>query len=295
MRKLPDDLANMSDDELIDISNGKLHYHNSAKSTITKDDIIREAKIVLEKRAIKKQLGNPMTSRETERREGPEPKSNRILRWLKRKWHDPVWSKVIATVIASTLALPIGYFGFFKKKSTEQVDIKATAAGNRTEQNQNIKNGNSTSNLMNISNSSNVTVNQTQNVGLDNRHAPTDTSSTKDRNWTQKVKRFENAKPRLIRPFDRTIFESAYHDVTLIWEAVTDANHYEVEVQWQHYQDKSWHLLPAYPMETKDTTFTFKFVGGTEFKRWRVVAINIDGIRSNYSDWYDFAFTNKEK
>jgi diguanylate cyclase (GGDEF)-like protein len=62
MINFSDDLNNMSDDELVEIANGKFYYHDSAKSTITRDHKIREAKIILQKRAMKK----PLTDTELE-------------------------------------------------------------------------------------------------------------------------------------------------------------------------------------------------------------------------------------
>lgn len=62
MLNSPADLINMSNDELIEIANGKLYYHNTGKNTFTREDIIREAKIILEKRARK----TPLTDVELE-------------------------------------------------------------------------------------------------------------------------------------------------------------------------------------------------------------------------------------
>jgi hypothetical protein len=85
-----DDLIKMSDNELIDIANGKLSYHNSAKSTITRDDMIREAKIILQKRTMKK----PLTDAELE-----SPEFDKItLPWLVHHLPLKLWISAVGVV-----------------------------------------------------------------------------------------------------------------------------------------------------------------------------------------------------
>lgn len=110
---------------------------------------------------------------------------------------------------------------------------------------------------------------------------------TKELSHMIEVKKFENAKPRLERPFDQVIFHNYPRDIALTWDDVPNADHYEVEVQWQHVLTKDWHMLPRYPIVTKDTTHNFQFIGAGA-GRWRIVAINAEGIRSSYSEWRQF-------
>ena len=102
----------------------------------------------------------------------------------------------------------------------------------------------------------------------------------------QQVKKFENVKPRLGSPYDPTEFNSFPRDITLTWEPVPKAVSYEIEIQVQ-VPEKTWHMLQNYPVETKDTKYSFEFVGAN-YGRWRVVAINGEGIKSSYSEWSHF-------
>lgn len=114
-----------------------------------------------------------------------------------------------------------------------------------------------------------------------------DASAAAALNRMQEVQKFENAKPRLARPFDQTMFHDYPRDITLTWDEVPNADHYEVEIQWQHLLTKDWHMMPRYPVSTKDRTHSFQFIGAGE-GRWRIIAINPDGIRSSYSEWRQF-------
>lgn len=101
---------------------------------------------------------------------------------------------------------------------------------------------------------------------------------------------YREIKPKLVKPFDRTIYDHFPRDVTLEWEAVPEAVNYEVELQWKHLDDGEWHMIPNYPVVTDATSHNIKFVGAQP-GRWRVVAFNNKKQRSEYSDWRQFEFT----
>ena len=101
---------------------------------------------------------------------------------------------------------------------------------------------------------------------------------------------FESIQPRLLTPYDGTIFDDYPRHVNLEWKTVPKATGYEVEVQWQLPDDKSWHTVRDYPKAVNVPTYSFDFVGAQP-GRWRVVATTKDGKRSSWSDWRSFSFT----
>ena len=90
------------------------------------------------------------------------------LRFVSKIWHDPVWSKVIATAVVAIAMVFGGYF--LEPKSEIKTPDKTVipAEVNRSSQNNNIKSGNSGNSSININRPNNVTIMQNVRPEIDN-------------------------------------------------------------------------------------------------------------------------------
>jgi len=81
MTEFFDDLNKKSDEELIAIANGQIPYFLSAKSTTTSQDVIIEAKAILQKRQKKE-----------------------------KSWHEKPWGKILIGVIIGLVVFMITFY-----------------------------------------------------------------------------------------------------------------------------------------------------------------------------------------
>jgi hypothetical protein len=97
------------------------------------------------------------------------------------------------------------------------------------------------------------------------------------------------AVPTQLSPADGTVFSHDPRYTTLVWSTAAGAAEYQVQTQyWDPYEEGSWQ---GYAGGTGvDTSFDFLFVGAQP-GRWRVRAINADGVLGVWSPWWFFEYT----
>ena len=98
--------------------------------------------------------------------------------------------------------------------------------------------------------------------------------------------------PEPIAPADGATLSGSPHRTTLRWRPVDQAKTYTVEVDykagdtWLSDAGRTYILKPG----LTSTSFTFAFIGAQP-GRWRVWAVNEQGIASRKSDWQQFRYT----
>lgn len=76
---------------------------------------------------------------------------------------------------------------------------------------------------------------------------------------------------------------------TLVWNASTHANSYEIERKWCSNTNDNCNDYSV--VTTSGTSFSFDFIGA-QYGRWRVRAVNTSsGFRSDWSPWFTFRHT----
>jgi hypothetical protein len=100
------------------------------------------------------------------------------------------------------------------------------------------------------------------------------------------------ASPKLVSPADGSVFNSYPRTTTLAWSPVDRASKYIVEIM----ACSTSNPLDCFiwpndrpPYETKSTSYTFNFVGSQPGK-WRVTAVEANGIHGTPSDWWNFSY-----
>ena len=91
--------------------------------------------------------------------------------------------------------------------------------------------------------------------------------------------------PAPLTPADGAVFGHYPRSTTLTWEAVPGASAYVVEVE---YDGGGWTPLTSEMLTS--TSFTFDFVG-MQPGRWRVWALDGDGVEGDKSPWRVFEYT----
>ncbi len=92
--------------------------------------------------------------------------------------------------------------------------------------------------------------------------------------------------PVQVSPLDGTVFSHYPRETTLVWEPVTGADSYTVEVEFQ--SGTTWHTWRL-TSDITATTYMFNFVGAQP-GRWRVWAV-ADGEEGPKSGWWEFRYT----
>jgi hypothetical protein len=101
--------------------------------------------------------------------------------------------------------------------------------------------------------------------------------------------------PIQISPTDGSVFDHYPRTTTLTWQSVSGASSYSVEVdcfnccgfnQWCSDIGETWHLIS----DIQTTEYTFNWVGAQP-GRWRVWAIDANGIEGYKSPWWEFVYT----
>lgn len=100
--------------------------------------------------------------------------------------------------------------------------------------------------------------------------------------------------PRLLCPFNNTVFHHYPRETTLAWEDVPGAKSYIVEIDF-YMPDLGWcseQEKCKYTIARNITTnrYTFNFVGAQP-GRWRVWAVNAEGKESLKTNWWEFRYT----
>jgi hypothetical protein len=97
--------------------------------------------------------------------------------------------------------------------------------------------------------------------------------------------------PAQLTPADNTELTVYPRQVALVWQAVTGAANYQVEVQCQcsPTAPAAWGTVPGAPAVTAATSLSFTVQ--TDYQmRWRVTAIEADGKPGTPSAWWQFKF-----
>jgi hypothetical protein len=110
--------------------------------------------------------------------------------------------------------------------------------------------------------------------------------------------RFEPAlmpAPVQTSPADGTVFSHFPRATTLTWNAVPGAASYVVEIdcfhctqagQWSSDVGPPWIIVPG----LTTNSYTFDFVGAQP-GRWRVWAVDANGVKGQVSGWFEFSYT----
>tara|TARA_E500000305_G_scaffold108525_1_gene111125 strand:+ start:24246 stop:25307 length:1062 start_codon:yes stop_codon:yes gene_type:complete len=115
--------------------------------------------------------------------------------------------------------------------------------------------------------------------------------------WPAIANRFglglSNRHPALVSPSDAVTLTPYPRHITFIWKALPGAARYIVELEAQDPATGTWfpHPHDAKSVAT-DTSLTLEFIGDQP-GRWRVIAINEDGVRSKPSAWNEFFYESE--
>lgn len=101
---------------------------------------------------------------------------------------------------------------------------------------------------------------------------------------------FNHVTPTLVSPPDGAALTDYPRQVELVWQPLTGAAHYLVEVQAQDLGTGEWFPHPGqFRWTTPNTFLSLQFIGDQP-GRWQVVAISEDNERSRRSEWREFLY-----
>jgi hypothetical protein len=108
--------------------------------------------------------------------------------------------------------------------------------------------------------------------------------------YVRPVTQFALQKPIPLAPESGSIYFHIPRITKLEWKPLEGAVAYEIQLEYEI--GNLWAEWPEWPelQRTNQNFFTFEFRGGQP-GRWRVRAINRDGVYSLYSDWWQFRYT----
>jgi len=98
--------------------------------------------------------------------------------------------------------------------------------------------------------------------------------------------------PKLTSPADKSVFDFYPRKTVLVWEAVSGAAGYRIEIDFssQGIWSGEQRGTGGQVVETKETTYTHMFVGAQP-GRWRVWAVDAEGRAGPKSPWWGFSYT----
>jgi hypothetical protein len=134
-----------------------------------------------------------------------------------------------------------------------------------------------------------------------NKFDQTEISNTDSGNTDTEKQRQEQANaqrqlgvPTQLYPRDGTVFDNYPRETKFGWSAVSGATRYIIEIQFcqnEGCNDTTAHRWAKISVKSvAGTTYTTEFVGAQP-GRWRVWAINANGLETPKSDWWEFYYT----
>ncbi|HKX27407.1 MAG TPA: redoxin domain-containing protein [Blastocatellia bacterium] len=100
--------------------------------------------------------------------------------------------------------------------------------------------------------------------------------------------------PKLVAPASKSVFDHYPRETRLVWEMVSGAASYQVEIDFRSPSSPDWNNqlrgVSNWTAESKTTSHTFNFVGAQP-GRWRVWAVDAEGRQGAKSEWWEFVYT----
>ncbi|WP_269851179.1 hypothetical protein [Methanosarcina horonobensis] len=98
--------------------------------------------------------------------------------------------------------------------------------------------------------------------------------------------------PEQISPTSGDVFDNSATQAALIWETVSGAANYTVEIDSYDSNTGQW-LSESSGSDVvsgiSGTSYSFEFPEGTDQYRWRVWSVSSEGTESGKSDWWTFS------